>query len=415
MTRVGRYNNPYLSFEFEGEPPAGTTTSLVGLETQDRAASHAALWTPPGRRPATVAMLMHPRADFLRHYAVPRLLDAGYAVWTQNSRSVGNDSMLIHEQVLLDVAAGIARLREMGFENVVALGNSGGGSLYAFYGAQASAPPGGRLTETPAGDRFDLNGFDLPAYDAVVFLAAHPGEGLFLLQAIDPSVTNESDPCACDPDLDMYDAGNGFRPPPEPSRYTGEFLDRYRKAQRVRVEHVDELALQMCAARRQARRRAKADPTDTTEMRRATAGSFFTVYRTEADPRYVDPTIDPSARDYGSLFGHRPDVINYGPFGFARVVTPEAWLSTWSGLRSNASILVNGHRLEVPAMIVEYDADNAVFPSDARAILASLASDDKTLVTVAGDHYGHPAPGASDWGRNLALAAITSWLRSRGW
>ena len=77
MTRVGRYDNPFLSFEFEGDPPAGSTCNVLGLETQDRASSHGVLWLPPGKRPATAVMLMHPRADFLRHYAVPRFLEAG--------------------------------------------------------------------------------------------------------------------------------------------------------------------------------------------------------------------------------------------------------------------------------------------------------------------------------------------------
>jgi pimeloyl-ACP methyl ester carboxylesterase len=359
-------------------------------------------------------MLMHPRADFLRHYAVPRLLDARYAVLTQNSRSVGNDSMLVHEHVLLDVAAGVRRLRALGFERVVAIGNSGGGSLYAYYAAQAAAGAGARSTDTAAGDAFDLNRFDMPAFDAIVFLGAHPGEGLFLSHAIDPSVTNESDPIACDPSLDMYDPANGFRPPPEPTRYDDTFLARYRAAQRERVERIDELARTMIAGRRSARERVKRNPDDATEIRRATAVTFFTVYRTEADPRYVDLALDPSERDYGSLFGRRPDVINYGPFGFARVVTPEAWLSTWSALSSRASIPANGPRITLPAFVVSYTADNAVFPSDTRAIHDALASSDKTALEVRGDHYGHPLAGTKEWGRDSAVHAIVDWMRARG-
>ena len=56
------------------------------------------------------------------------------------------------------------------------------------------------------------------------------------------------------------------------------------------------------------------------------------MFRTDADPRTVDLSIDPSDRPYGSLFGKRPDLINYGQVGFGRLTTPEAWLSTWSGL-----------------------------------------------------------------------------------
>ena len=57
------------------------------------------------------------------------------------------------------------------------IGNSGGGSLYAFYLAQALTAPPDRLTTTPAGDPYDLNRFQLPGADGMVFLAAHLGEG----------------------------------------------------------------------------------------------------------------------------------------------------------------------------------------------------------------------------------------------
>jgi hypothetical protein len=424
VSRVGRYANPFLTVAFTGEPPAGSSATIVCLETEDRAACTAALWLPAGERPKTAVAVMHPRADFLRHYAVPGLL-----------ASVGNDSMLIHEQILLDVAAGIRRLRELGFERVVLLGNSGGGSLYTFYLAQAGVRAAQRLTTTAAGDPFDLGRFDMPMADAVVYLAAHPGEGLFLLHCIDPSVTDESDPLSCDPDLDMYDPRNGFRQPPQAAHYDETFLTRYRHAQRERVERIDARALRLVAERREARAavatdaagksmaddpqrasRGAASRVDATlALRKATAVRFMNVYRTEADPRYVDLGIDRSARDYGSLFGRRPDVINYGPFGFARVVTPEAWLSTWSAISSRASIPANAAAVNLPALVVGYDADNAVFPSESRLIFDGLGSSDKAALTVAGDHYGQPSPSSDVPGRERAIAEIVTWLRDHGW
>jgi len=141
----------------------------------------------------------------------------------------------------------------------------------------------------------------------------------------------------------------------------------------------------------------------------------LTVYRTEADPRYTDPRLDPSARDYGSLFGYRPDLINYGPFGFGRLLTPDAWLSTWSGLSSRATIPRNGAAVDVPALVLQYGADHCVFATDARRILDSLRTEDKVLQEIPGDHYGHAAPGGGEPGRPAAVAALVEWARSHGW
>jgi hypothetical protein len=356
---------------------------------------------------------MHPRADFTRHYAVPRLLSRGYAVWTQNSRSVGNDSMLLHERVLLDVSAGMRRLRDRGFERVIPCGNSGGGSLYTFYVSQAHAPAGKRLMGTASGDPLDLNRFTMPRVDAIAYVASHPGEGYFLLRAIDPSVTDESDPLSCDPSLDMYESKNGFRPPPEPSHYTEDFLTRFRAAQRARVERIDRRAQELIARRNEARRRAGADPNDLKSRREAIVTPMMTIYRTNADPRYVDLALDPSARDYGDLFSHRPDLFNWGPVGFGRVLTPDAWLSTWSGLSSRAEIEERGGTVDVPALVIAYTGDNAIFPSDTKLIYKSLGTADKQLAEVPGDHYGFALAGESRAGRDVSIPKLADWLDQR--
>jgi len=402
MGRVGRYRNPYLTVSWLRPPAGDVRCQAFQLETPDRAVTEGWLWSRGGED--TVVCLMHPRANFARHYLVPGLVEAGFAVFCQNSRWLGNDATLVHEVALIDVAAGVRAMRDR-FDRVVLCGNSGGGSLYALYLDQALAPTGERFVDTPAGDAFDLNRFELPVADAMIFLAAHPGEGHFLLHAIDPSVVDEADPVSCDTALDLFDPRNGFAEPPEPSSYSAEFLARYRAGQRVRVERLDARARERVARRRAARARF-AEQGDPAARRAAIATEFLVVYRTDADPRCVDPSLSPSDRDYGSIWGYRPDWFNYGPVGFGRVVSPEAWLSTWSGISSRAEISRTGRRIQLPCLLVGYAGDNSIFPEDQDAIAASLGSPDVTRVEVPGDHYGFPVA----VGREAALAALVDWL-----
>lgn len=401
--RIGRYQNPYLVAEWHRDPPAGASCIPLRLETADRAVAHGWLYARGGED--TVVCLMHPRANFSRHYGVPGLVEAGFAVLCINSRWLNNDATLVHEQLLFDVAAGLSFARSR-YERVVLCGNSGGGSLFTFYLSQAGSRPEERLRETPAGDPFRLDRLELPGADAMIYLAAHPGEGHFLLSAIDPSLVDEGDPTSCEPSLDLYDPGNGFQPPPRESRYAADFLERYRRAQRARVERIDREARRRVALRREARRRWKREGR-VLDRRRSLATDFLLVYRTDADPRCVDLSLDPSRRSYGSLWGLRPDWINYGAVGFSRVVSPEAWLSTWSGISSRAEIAATGQRMTLPCLMIEYTGDHCIFPSDHDRIADSLASRDLQRVAIEADHYGFPA----DSGREAAVAAMVDWLR----
>ena len=404
--RIGRYENPYEVAEWHRPLPSGTNCEPVKLVTPDRAVAHG--WHYQRGGEDTVVVLMHPRANFSRHYTVPGLVEAGFAAFCVNSRWLNNDSQLIHERVLLDVAEGVKWVRER-YERVVLLGNSGGGSLFTFYLSQALAPEGERLTQLATGDPFDLGAFEMPGADAMAYLAAHPGEGHYLLHAIDPSVIEEGDPLSCNPELDLYDPANGFAEPPAPSRYSDDFLKRYRAAQGTRVERLDRIARERIACRNAARA-ALREAGSAADRRAATATDFMLIYRTDADPRYVDPSLEPSDRDYGSLWGRRPDIINYGAVGFSRMVSPAAWLSTWSGNTSQAEIARTGPRMTLPALVIEYTGDNAIFPSDTQHIVDSLGSRDISRAAIAGDHYGFPA----ESGRDGAVEELIAWLRRTG-
>jgi hypothetical protein len=392
----------------DGRPEA-TTTSVHEL-TADGATVRGVLATVPGA--STVVCLMHPRQDLTHHPLVPVLLRAGAAVWTQHTRSVNNDLTLVHEQAILDVAAGMVFLREQGFASLVTLGHSGGGPLYAFYLEQAGLPPAERLAATPAGRPTRLADAHMPLADGAVFLAPHLGQGRLLLGCIDPSVADEADPLSVVPGLDPFSTANGFAEPPASSAYSEAFLDRYRSAQRDRVARIDAVAREHVSRVAEARSRFKKSGA-AADRRRSLAPRLITVFRTDADPRTVDLSLDPSERPYGSLFGKRPDLIDYGQVGFGRLTTPEAWLSTWSGLSSNADFVRCAPGVTVPALFVELTGDQAAFPADSRRMVDALGSADLTHVTVRGLHFGGAIADGEPTGNETAGARIREWLEAR--
>jgi hypothetical protein len=399
--------------------PSGTRVEAVPVVAADGGESHGTLYTRG--REKTVALLMHPRGDMQRHYAVPALLEGGIAAWGQAGRYINNDVNLIHERILLDVAAAIRQLKDRGFERIVLLGNSGGGALYSFYQAQAATPPPGRLRDTAAGDPCDLNGFEMPPADGIIQLATHLGQGKLMLSIIDPSVTEESDPLSRDPSLDMYDPRNGFQRLPAPSRYSPEFLTRYEAGQRARVARIDAVCREHVGEWNYWLAKLGAEDFDGLPVeekqrieRRALAGRYFAVHRTEAHPGYTDPLLWPSRRAIGSFFSPRPDVFNYLEAGFGKYQTPRAWLSTWSGLSSRASTLDCLPRIVVPTLVVAYSGDNAVFNYHTNAIAESSPAADKEHHTVPGDHLGYGPKGMGDRsGQRAALEIIVPWIQKR--
>jgi hypothetical protein len=399
--------------------PDGVRVEPMPIVAEDGGESHGTLFSRGGER--CVALFMHPRGDMQRHYAMPRLLEAGVATFGQAGRFINNDVNLIHERIILDVAAAIRRLRERGFAKIVLVGNSGGGALYSFYQSQAATAPPGRLEDTAAGDPCDLNKLDLPQADGLVQLATHLGQGKLMLSIIDPSVVDESDPLSIDPSLDMYDPANGCRPLPQTSKYAAEFLTRFALAQSARVARIDAVARGHVAEwnhwlRKLGAPDAEALPPAEVQRieRRAFAGRYFAIHRTEANPAYTDLSLYPSERAIGSFFSPRPDVFNYLEAGFGKYQTPRAWLSTWSGHASRASTLDCLPKLTLPTLVVAYLGDNAVFSNHTDAIYERSPARDKQVFRVSGDHLGYGPSGMRDRsGQNAALDRIVPWIKER--
>ena len=285
-------------------------------------------------------VVIHPSSNFLGHYLIGPLERRRHALLALNTRYAGNDATLLMERCIQDLGAGVAFLREQGYKRVVLIGNSGGGSLAAFYQSQAE-----RLTvrDTPDGRPIDLAPSDLPPADGLAMCAAHPGRAQVLTDWLDPSVIDEGDMLAADPELDMFNPKNG---PP----YDRDWLQRYRAAQLARNERITDHALARLRAFD-----ANPDP-------EAPKDAPFLVFRTSADPRFVDLTLDPSDRKAGTTRGSAR-AANNGVMHTGRICSLRSWLSQWSVRRSRADGPTCLARTSVPVLSVVYSADPVVFPS----------------------------------------------------
>lgn len=405
--------------------PGEVTGEPLRLNAADGADVRGVYWTPKGNpRPKAAVIASHPRVDFADHHAFPAFLKAGYGCLGGNLRSVNNDMDCVHEKLVLDIARHIRWLKEeRGVERVLLLGNSGGGSLFSFYQSQAAAAPKDRIATTPGGRPTGLEAAELPEGDAIVYMAAHTGQGLIINETIDPSVIDESRPLLTDPTLDMYDPANGFRPPPEWSHYDPDFVARYRAAQIERVRRLDATAHALIEESSKAEA-LHADPgfasldaeAQRDILQREAFEPLMVIYRTMANLHYADNTLDPSNRNIGSLLSERPDLMNFQHRGFARIQTPHAWLSTWSGLSSNANTHLTAPKITLPALVIHAGKDLDVFPeTHSRTILQELGSTDKDYWDFPDAlHYFEPEEGESGTATLDALMdRLVPWVEER--
>jgi len=229
------------------------------------------------------------------------------------------------------------------------------------------------------------------------------------MDCIDPSVSDENAPLSVEPTLDAFNPENGYSDTPGASRYSAQFVTRYRAAQVARVARIDLRARALIQQRIAARTRLR-EGADQFQRRVAAHTQIMVTWRTDADLRCLDPCLDPSERTCGSVWGTDMIASNYGSVGFGRLCSPEAWLSTWSGLSSNALFHKTMPSIKVPTLMVEYTGDTTCFPARFKEIFDAIGAIDKQRLRVRGDHHGRPLSQGEEPGRYLAGRAIRDWL-----
>jgi pimeloyl-ACP methyl ester carboxylesterase len=308
------------------------------------------------------AIVMHPVSNFMGHYLIEPLAKRGVTCMGLNSRYVNNDTMLLNERVIQDLGAGVKFLREQGYEKVVLLGNSGGASIVSFYQAQAE---NFTATKFADGKPSGLSPEDFPKADAISLFGAHEGRSFLFLKWIDPSVIDESDPLSADPATDIYHPSN-------PAPFSKEFLERFYAAQKARRDKIENWALSRL-------RLLEDDP-------KGPQDQAFVIYRTHAEPRCLDMTLDANDRPPNLSIWGDPKAVNYGPNSVGRFTTLRAFLSQWSS-RSQADGPTNLARTSVPMLLFTYTADASTFPSTRDAWMKAAGKRGRNVDIKGGNHY----------------------------
>ncbi|MBP0590452.1 alpha/beta fold hydrolase [Paraburkholderia sp. LEh10] len=365
-------------------------TETYGFAGNQGAVNLEGIWMrPKGRDSSTLLLFMHPTST-LQLLPVPReAVRSGAHVLCAASRYAKNDTALIMEKVLLDLGAYVRHAREVwGYEKVVIVGWSGGGSLGLFYQSQAENPT---ITHTPAGDPVNIAGAGLIPADALIFQAAHLSRAQLLLDVIDPSVMDELNPDNRDKHLDIYHPTNTNQPP-----YSRQFIEEYRAAQLARVRRITgwvKETLEELKSR------------GTLEMERC-----FVTHRTLADPRFLDPSLDPNARKPRWCYMGNPETVNTGPVGLARFSTLRSWLSQWSIDDSRSDGLACARQIAAPLLVIENDADDAVPQPHTSMLFDAATTKDKTMHVIQGaTHYYAGQPELL----KTATSLIRGWLDER--
>ena len=400
---------------------------IVNLKAEDGRGSRGVFYHLEGSTPRVVILSMHPVGDSTQDWRSVPMTQRGIAYFGMAGRYVRNEAHHIHEELVLDVAAGVKYLKEeRGIPTVILLGHSGGGQLMALYHSQAVTSPPDRIRSTPAGDPPDLNQYTLIPADSMILSAAHPGRSVIFRMRLDAAVVEESDSLSTDPNLDMFDPRNGFRKPPESSKYSADFLERYEAGQHARMQRLDAKARSLIAREKFYQKLVEAPDFKQRPLseqlnieRQAIECHWMVIHRSSADPRFTDLSLDPNDRLVGSNqgpFHFRPDLENYSIFRGPQMISPRAFLSSRSTVSANNKMWDNLRKVTIPLLVICGTADRNETPILQRRNLESARSRDRSIIWIVGaDHpYNPSGPKAGNGGqREEAADRMADWVKKR--
>ena len=128
-----------------------------------------------------------------------------------------------------------------------------------------------------------------------------------------------------------------------------------------------------------------------------------------ADPRWLDPTVDPNERVPGTCYLGDPQVVNMSPVGLARFSTLRGWLSQWSYDDARGDAVSCGPDIAVPALVIGNLADDACTPSHTRRLFEAIGDPDKEMHEIPGATHYYAGPDQRDKLRQ-AVEIVTDWL-----
>ena len=350
-------------------PDVESDTGAAGPATEDTGAAGPATED-------TVLVLMHPIGGGAYLPMVNALARAGHHVIYAGSRYRGTDSNLLMEKAVEDLGKVISDAKtRLGYSKVVLAGWSGGGSLSLYYQQQAPL-------------------LDMPPADGIMLLAAHISRHGTLTEWLDASILDESDPTRRDPELDLYNPDNPNQPP-----YTAEFLQRYRQAQIDRNRRITKWV--------------KAKLADLEARGKSGEEFCFVVHGTMADPRWLDPAVDPNDREPGTCYLGDPRIVNSSPIGLARFCSLRSWLSQWSYDDARADGIACGRDVAVPTLVIGNLADDACTPSHTRRLFEAIGHPDKEMHEIAGANHYYSGPDQRETLKE-AVSIISDWTARHG-